>query len=106
MKRKDFIQIIKLRSVWKIDKRRGNYTLPSGNKLSDYVEELVESQMKIDNLGIRANGDLCFCEGGDLNLEGYNFEDYLLKPGFEENEICAYDKMQKRIKHLVFEIVE
>ena len=51
MKRKDFIKIIKLRSVWKIDKRLSNidYTLPNGEKLSDYIEELVTSQMEIDN---------------------------------------------------------
>jgi len=64
MKRTDFMQIIKLRSVWKVDKRKGNYILPNKKELNNYIEELVKSQMKLDNLGIRENGNLCFCIGG------------------------------------------
>ena len=30
MKRTDFMKIIKLRSVWKVDRRKGNYKLPNG----------------------------------------------------------------------------
>lgn len=48
MKRDDFKKIIKLRSIWKIDRRKGNYTLPNGEKLTIYVKNLVESQMKVD----------------------------------------------------------
>lgn len=55
MKRENFKKIIKLRSCWKIDKRKGNYELPSGKHLLDYILDLVESQMKLDGLGIRAN---------------------------------------------------
>ena len=35
MKREDFKKIIKLRSFWKIDKRKGNYKLPNGNTFQD-----------------------------------------------------------------------
>ena len=42
MKREDFKKIIKLRSFWKIDKRKGNYKLPGGDNLSVYVTDLVE----------------------------------------------------------------
>ena len=73
MKREDFKKIIKLRSVWKIDKRKGNYVLPNGEKLSSYVRELVESQMKLDNLLIRNNGDLCFGFGGEWSTETKEF---------------------------------
>lgn len=59
MKRKDFMKIIKLRSYWKIDKRMGNYKLPNGERLSSYVMELVKSQMQLDKLAIRENGNLC-----------------------------------------------
>lgn len=53
MKRDDFIIIIKKRSFWKI--RKGdNYQLPSGDHLSDYIMNLVESQMKVDSLGIQS----------------------------------------------------
>lgn len=105
MKRKDFMQIIKLRSIWKFDKRKGNYKLPNGKHLSAYIRELVESQMKIDNLGIRENGDLCFCSGGEWNTETKAFDDYTLMPGFQDNEICSYDDMEKRINRLVNEII-
>lgn len=105
MKRENFKKIIKLRSCWKIDKRKGNYKLPNGKHLSDYILDLVESQMKIDDLGIRANGDLCFASGGDWNIEASKFNDYVLMPDFESNEVCSYDEMEKRINCLIRELL-
>ena len=105
MKREDFKKIIKLRSCWKIDKRKGNYKLPNGDKLSNYVYGLVESQMKLDNLGIRANGDLCMVSGGVWNTETKEFEDYTLMPEFQKNEVCSFDDMEKRIRVIVSEII-
>ena len=105
MKREDFKKIIKLRSFWKIDKRKGNYKLPNGEMLSDYVRSLVESQMKVDGLGIRNNGDLCVSSGGGWNTETKQFEDYTLMPAFQDDEICSYDEMEKRIKSIIREIV-
>ena len=105
MKREDFKKIIKLRSCWKIDKRKGNYKLPNGNNLSVYVTDLVESQMKLDNLGIRANGDLCMVSGGGWNVDTKEFDDYTLMPEFQNNEVCSFDDMEKRIKSIVREIV-
>lgn len=99
------MKIIRLRSVWKVDKRRGNYKLPNGERLSRYITDLVESQMKIDNLGIRENGNLCFCTGGNWNTEAKGFDDYTLMPEFEKNETCTYDGMERRIKNLVSEII-
>ena len=105
MKREDFKKIIKLRSFWKIDKRKGNYKLPNGKRLSDYVTGLVESQMKLDNLGIGLNGDLCFMSGGGWNTETKEFDDYTLMPAFQGDEVCSYDDMKKRIKFIVYEII-
>lgn len=105
MKRTDFMQIIKLRSAWKVDRRKGNYKLPNGERLSRYIADLVESQMKLDNLGIRQNGDLCFCTGGNWNTETYDFDNYTLMPAYENNETCTYDDMERRIKCLVAEII-
>lgn len=105
MKREDFIKIIKLRSVWKVDKRKGNYKLPGGKNLSAYISKLVETQMEIDNLGIRKNGDLCFCCGGDWDKETKEFNNYVLMPDFEKNEICTFNEMEKRINNLIREIV-
>lgn len=104
MKRKDFIEIIKLRSTWKVDKRRGDYTLPNGEKLSSYIEQLVESQMKLDQLAIRENGDLCFACGGNWNKEKNDFDDYELIPPFENNETCSEYEMEIRIRKLIREI--
>ena len=106
MKREDFKKIIKLRSCWKIDKRKGNYKLPNGNNLSAYVTNLVESQMKLDNLGIRSNGDLCLMSGGEWNTETKEFDDYTLMPAFQNNEFCSYYEMETRVRKLVSEIIK
>lgn len=106
MKRANFKQIIKLRSFWKIDKRKGNYKLPNGDLLSDYVEALVIGQMQLDNIYIRENGDLCDGIEGKWNADNKEFDDYTLMPAFEKTEYCAFDEMQRRIQKLVSEIIE
>lgn len=105
MRRENFKKIIKLRSFWRIDKRKGNYRLPNGKLLSEYVQDLVESQMELDHLGIRSNGDLCNVVGGGWSAETKDFKDYILMPAFQPNEVCSYDKMEDRIKSLVFELL-
>lgn len=105
MKREDFKKIIRLRSYWKIDKRKGNYKLPNGNNLLTYVTDLVESQMKLDNLRIMSNGDLCLISGGEWNTETKEFDDYTLMPQFQDNEVCSYDEMEKRINCLAHELL-
>lgn len=105
MNRENFIKIIKLRSFWKIDRRKGDYQLPNGEKLHKYVTRLVESQMKIDNLGIRENGNLCQCTGGAWNTEKKAFDDYTLMPIAAECETCTYDEMEHRIHQLIAEII-
>jgi len=104
MKRDDFKKIIKLRSFWVIEKGK-NYHLASGKPISDYISDLVESQMKVDNLGILENGNLCFCTGGIWNEGKSWFMDYELYPPFKDTEICSYDEMQERIESLVKEIL-
>lgn len=106
MKRIVFIKIIKLRSIWKIDKRRRDFDLPNGNKLSTYIKHLVETQMEIDSLLIRENGDLCNCVGGNWNKETKMFDDYTLLPAFEDNETCSIDEMERRVNKLVYEIIQ
>lgn len=106
MKRENFKKIIKLRSEFIVDKRKGNYILPAGDAtLLDYLKTLVESQMKIDHLGIKADGNLCFCDKGDWNPETKEFDDYILYPPFENNETCSYDKMEQRINRLTYELL-
>lgn len=105
MKREDFKKIIKLRSIWKIDKRKGNYKLPNGEYLLTYIKNLVESQMKLDKLGVMACGNLCFMSGGDWNTQTKEFNNYTLMPAFEDNESCSYDEMEKRINRLAHELL-
>lgn len=59
--------------------------------------------MKLDNLMIMSNGNLCECSGGGWNTETKDFNDYISL--FNEKEICLYDEMERRIKKLVKEIV-
>lgn len=106
MKRDVFKKIIKLRSALVIDKRRGDYALTNGKRLSDYVRSLVESQMELDNLLIRENGDLCVGSGGTWNREASRFDDYMLMPDFQGDETCSVEEMEKRIAALVEELVQ
>ena len=105
MKREDFKKIIKLRSCWRIDRRRGNYTLPNGEKLSSYMRDLVESQMELDNLGISKSGDLYFAVGGKWDSEIKEFSAYRIIMPFRKDEICSWDDMENRIDRLVAEII-
>ena len=100
MKREDFKQIIKLRSCWKVDKRKGNYELPNNERLSDYIERLVRSQMKVDHLAITSLGQLSNCDT-PICME----EDYIIFIPYGFNETCSYDEMERRIKRLVNEII-
>lgn len=105
MKREDFKQIIKLRSFWIIDKRKGNYKLPSGDNLREYVYQLVKSQMDLDCLGIAEDGNLYMCRGGAYNFEKEDYEDIIIMPAFRDNEAVSYDEHNKRIDALVREII-
>lgn len=93
MTRKELATIIKARSIWKIDGRRGDYKLPSGNRLSEYVYDLVESQLALDNLGILANGNMAF-----LNNK-------ILMPTFKPNEETTEIEQEERIKNFVDELI-
>lgn len=58
MKRENMQKIIKFRSIWKVDKRKGNYKLPNGERLSVYLGELLREQMTLDSLLIASDGNL------------------------------------------------
>lgn len=93
MTRKELATIIKARSIWKIDRRRGDYKLPNGERLSEYVYDLVESQLALDNLGILANGNMAF-----LNNK-------ILMPAFKPNEETTEIEQEERIKNFVDELI-
>lgn len=94
-----FKKIIKLRSCWKIDRRMGDYKLPNNEKLSDYVTELVKSQLELDRLAISSDGKLVFSAWDEKKKM------YELYVPFSENEFCSYYEQEIRIEKLVREIV-
>lgn len=97
MKREDFKKIIKLRSIWKVDKRKGNYRLPSGEKLSDYLFRLVDEQMSLDSLWIAKDGNLYDGEFSKVKKEYIIF--------LRENESCSLEGMVNRMDALVLEML-
>lgn len=105
MKRANFIKTIRLRSFWKIDKRRGNYALPNGKKLSWYVSNLVESQLAADKLGVGSDGNLYPAYGGKWNDVEKKFDDYTLIIPFKSDEKCTFEAQERRINNLISEIV-
>ena len=98
MKRDDFKKIIKLRSIWKIDRRKGNYTLPNGEKLTIYVKKLVESQMKIDNLLIASNGISELAENGTLKENNLMISPFARR--FQKMKFAHLTTWQAKQKHL------
>lgn len=105
MTRNDFVKIIRLRTSWRIDKRRGNYRLPDGSLLSSYIEDLVIGQLMLDAVAPTASGELAHCVGIDptkaTKKDECGLPVYHLFTPFGENEECSYDEMQRRIKSLV-----
>lgn len=61
--------------------------------------------MDVDNLGIRSNGNLCWCSGGEYDKGKHCREDYKLIPDFADDENCTFIEMEDRIYKLVHEIV-
>lgn len=68
MSRKNFIKVVKCFSFWKIDKRRGNYSLPSGNKLDIYLTNLVCNLLRDNKLTISSNGDIFYSENQKIMI--------------------------------------
>lgn len=58
MKRKEFKQLIKIMSTWKVDKRRGNYRLPDGSPLCSHLYDVAANQLKLNGLAIDSKGNV------------------------------------------------
>lgn len=105
MTRENFIKIIKLRS--KYETNTGNYTIPGGETLGDYIENLVISQLDLDNLAILENGNLSECLDGNFSQHWKNnFSDFVIVSGNGKNEFCTYEDMHQRINYLVIDIIK
>lgn len=103
MKRKDLQTIIKARSAWKVDKRRGDYRLPNGERLSDYLTRLVYSQLALDSLAIARNGNAYFCEPCEI---GGSRPGYRITPPFCPIQYCTLDDHERRVEALVRELIQ
>lgn len=94
MKRTDFKKIIKLSSDWKLDKRRGNYKLPDGSKLFEYLQNFIFEYLQKNNLGILKNGNICCVLNNQLFVP------------FGENEafVCfeQFERARKIARELIF----
>lgn len=102
MKREDFVQIIKLRSKYQIDRRRGNYYISDKLRVSfndeiftikDYSLELIKQQMIVDNIAIASDGNFWDVEHVDENK-------YTLTHG-NITEVCSIKEMTSRIDVLI-----
>lgn len=58
MTREDFKIVVKKFSLWKIDKRIGDYKLPNGEYLHKYVEKLVEHLLQTNGIALHPNGSI------------------------------------------------
>ncbi len=95
MKRKELKQVFKAISDWKIDKRKGNYRLPSGRLLSDYLEEIGEDFLKAFNKAISIDGDI------------YDYIPQtatIFRPFLDNERTCEYEQ-RKRLQAVIFEML-
>ena len=93
MKRADFKKIIKIMSDWRIDKRKGNYHLPNGEKLSDYVCTIAERFLHNNGMAIAGNGNIYPIIG-----------DIIFIP-FADDEQYEYLTQTERIEKIVKEMI-
>lgn len=89
MTRENFGKIIKILSFWKIDKRKKNYRLPDGSKLSAYLIDLVTRFLKKNELAFTKNGNLFDVVGNKIFIP------------FGDDEPFNEDKQNHRIKMFV-----
>lgn len=93
MKRDDFKKIIKIFSFWRIDKRKGDYRLPNGKYLSDYLKKLAAKLLEQNQLAIRADGNIGEIVGEKIFIP------------FGENEDILPEQQEKAIKNLIKEML-
>lgn len=96
IKRENMERIIRIRSHFKIDRRKGNCTLPNGEKLTDHVFNLLDQQMRLDSLAIDQHGDFRFSTRNGMDYE---------VGVFNSIEHVAFAEMESRINNFVREVV-
>ena len=90
MKRTELKMVVKALSEWNIDKRKGDYTLLSGSKLSQYLESITRKFLEKMELAIAEDGNVYSTIDGRIfipfghdekleNLEQLNRVEFLIK---------------------------
>lgn len=94
MKKNAFEQVVKAFSIWRVDRRKGNYTLPNGKRMADYLEELTGELLKTNRLAFRKNGDV-----GELIGENEIFTPCA------EDERTTDAEQEKALKKFVYDLL-
>lgn len=94
MTRQDFKKVIKLMSMWTIDKRKGNYRLPSGTPIKTYLFDLVDEFLTNNKMEIAKNGNVY-----------KTFQNTIYIPFGEDEEMPTSDEHDKRIRMMVNDLI-
>lgn len=106
MKRTDFASIIKIMSYWKVDGRRGNYTLPSGIRIKRYIEELISEALRKYDAAVTADGNIRRGATWDKDILAYRISYYDVAEGETASEVIPLDTYCMRYERLARDIVE
>lgn len=93
MKRKEFKQVVKAFSSWRIDRRSGDYRLPNGERLSAYLIRQAAKICRLFNIAIGSDGNI------------YDIIDNKIFKPFDIDEALDYTEQYERICHLIKEMV-
>lgn len=106
MKRAAFARIIKIMSYWKVDGRRGNYTLPSDIRIKQYIEELISEALRRYSAAITSDGDIYRGAEWDNNILAYRISYYDMTECETKLEVIPLDTYCLRYERLARDIVE
>ena len=94
MERADFKKVIKIMSGWRIDKRKGDYHLPSGEKLSGYVRTITEKFLNNNGMAIAENGNIYDLINGKIFIPFASDEKY--------DYLTQSERIEKIVKEMIY----
>lgn len=99
--REDFKKVVKIFSCWRVDKRRGNYRLPSGNRLNNYLYRLVWELLRNNSLGFGSDGNIhAVCKRITKDTE-----ELIMFVPFAEDEAVIKSEQNDRVRKFVDELI-
>lgn len=106
MKRTDFAKIIEKMSYWKPDGRKGNYRLPNGQSLQNYIADLIDGAFARYSAVITASGNIHKGATYDRAIQAYRIKYYSFTQSETVSEIIPLIVHCERKNKLAKEIVE